>query len=145
MNPNPSTHFPESNRASKILAELGNGIPDADFARELTRLIQRCKATGKRGSITLTVSVVPRDDMGCLEVRAMVKAKCPELPPPSTQMHIDENGGLLTQLSFLIGGGRDEVAPAPLADKAKDQTKVAPLPSAAPLAAAPAPAPLAKA
>ena len=144
MSNNPSTHFPESNRASRIMAELGGGIPDADFAREFTNLIQRCKATGKRGSITLTVAVAPRDDMGCLEVRALVKAKCPMLPPPSTQMHIDENGGLLTQLSFLMGGGRDEVAPAPLADKATDQAKVAPLPIAAPLAATPAPAPLAK-
>ena len=142
MNPQPSTTFPESNRASKILAELGNGIPDADFAREMTRLISRCQATGKRGSITLTVAVAPRDDMGCLEVRCLVKSKCPENPPPATQMHVDGNGALLTQLSFLMGGGRDETAPAPLAPKAQEKALGGALPSVAPLASTPAPAPL---
>lgn len=150
--------FHETYKASEVLAKIGNGSADADFARAMHLLIARVNTTHKGGKIVLTIEVKPRDDLGFLEFRAAVEAKVPKLPQPTSQMHLGPDGSLLSQMDFLMGGGRTE-APAPLkgdggpsigtpapVSSASGRLPVVPLakaPALAPVAATPAPAPLA--
>lgn len=107
-----SNKFNAKNCASEVLAKIGNGSADADFARAVEATIARVQQTQKKGKVVVTVDVIPDADRGTLVLRVDVIAKLPKLPPPASQMHVGPKGELLTQMEFLISGGRDEVPPA---------------------------------
>jgi hypothetical protein len=110
--------------------------------------VDRAKETQKKARVVLTVEIDPRDDVGSLIMRANVEAKLPKLPPAATQMHVGPNGELLTQMEFLMDGGKSE-APKPIpnapSSSASGRMSVAAAPSLAPLAPAVAVAPLSSA
>jgi hypothetical protein len=137
--------FPDKNRASEVLAKIGNGCADADFARAMGVVIDRVQQTNKKGKLVLTIEVAPRDDLGVLEMRASVEAKIPKLPAPASQMHVGAGGELLSQQEWMFGGGPSE-KPTPIkatGNSASARLTVASPPAPAPLADAPAPGPLA--
>ena len=141
------TKFHEANRASEVLAKIGRGAADADFARAVHEAIDRAQQTMKKCKVRVEVEIEPDEERGCLLIRAEVTAKLAKLPPPSSQMHVGPGGQLLTQQEFLMGGGRDEAPAKPLpiesAATPSGRFPVAKAPTPAPLAAAPAPAPIA--
>ena len=141
MNPD----FHDNNRASAVLAKIGHGTAAADFARAMGMVIDRVRQTNKGAKLVLTIEVKPRDDLGCLEMRAQVEAKLPKLPAPASQMHVGPSGELLSQMDFLMGGGPSETPrpiPQPTSSSASGRLPVAKVPALAPIAAAPAPSPL---
>jgi hypothetical protein len=143
MNPN---DFHPRNTASELLAKIGYGTADADFARGISQAVTAAQATKKKAKVVLTVEIDPRDEVGSLVLRADVVTKCPKLPAPASQMHMGPRGELLTQQEFILGGGPEE-RPAPLPAEKPAATSgrltVAAVAAPAPLAAAPKPAPLA--
>lgn len=146
-----SNKFHEANRASEVLAKIGKGAADADFARAVHQAIDRAQITMKKCKVRVEVEIEPDEERGCMLIRAEVSTRLAKLPPPASQMHLGPNGQLLTQQEFLMGGGRDE---APLALKPADTPPAASTPSGrfaiakaptpAPVADAPAPAPIKK-
>jgi hypothetical protein len=131
--------FPQENIASSVLAKIGNGSADADFARALGLVLDRVQATGKKGKLVLTLEVTPRSDLGVVEMRASVEAKVPKLPAPASQMHVGPNGEILSQMDWMMGGGKSET-PKPISPSASQ--RLATVPTLAPIAAAPALAPV---
>lgn len=143
---NPSDFHPR-NTASELLAKIGYGTADADFARGISQAVTAAQATNKKAKVVLTVEINPKDEVGSLVLRADVVTKCPKLAAPASQMHLGPKGELLTQQEFIMGGGPDE-RPAPIAAEkqpaaASGRMAVAKVAAPAPLAAAPRPAPLA--
>lgn len=106
--------FHPKNTASELLAKIGNGSADADFARAVHQAVGRAQDTGKAAKVVLTVEIDPRDEVGSLVLRADVVAKLPKLKAPASQMHVGPKGELLSQQEFILGGGPDEAAPKPL-------------------------------
>ena len=134
--------FPQENIASSVLAKIGNGSADADFARALGLVLDRVQATGKKGKLVLTLEVTPRSDLGVVEMRASVEATVPKLPAPASQMHVGPNGEILSQMDWMMGGGKSE-APAPVPASSSQRLAVVAAAPLAPIAAAPALAPMA--
>jgi hypothetical protein len=126
-----SESFPEQNRASAVLAKIGHGTADADFARAMREVLDAAQVTGKKAKLILTVEVDPRSDLGCVELRAEVRTRLPKLPPPASQMHLGPKGELLTQMEWMMGGGPSE-APKSLAITAGLATAAAAAPAAQP-------------
>ncbi len=140
--------FNENNTASAVMGKMANGTTDADFARAIGECIDAVQNTLKKAKLTLTIDMEPRDDLGCIELRAEIVTKLPKLKAPATQMHVGPAGELMTQSDFLLFGGRSETAPKPLPQQrctASGRLPVAAAPAPAPLAAAPAMAPVASA
>ncbi len=138
--------YHEQNRASAVLAKIGGGSADADFARAMATVLDRVRLVEKSAKLVLTISVTPRKDLGCVELRAHVEAKLPKLIPPASQMHLGPAGELLSQMDFLMGGGPSEAKPQPVADARAMPQPVASASGRLPaMAARPAPAALADA
>ena len=138
MNPN------ESNLASTLLAKIGNGSADADFARCIGDCVDAVQTTGKKAKLIVSIEIAPRDDAGSIEMRAEVTTKLPKLRAPSSQMHVGPGGELLSQMEFLMGGGPSEAKPQPIAAKPNQgSARLRVVEPPAPVAAAPTLAPLA--
>lgn len=87
------------------LAEQAKGRTHAELGEGLHDLIARVQDTGKKGTITLTVTVQPmKQDASLLVVSDEIKLKLPEYDRPSGVFYADENGNLTRdnpdQLSF---------------------------------------------
>jgi hypothetical protein len=133
----------QNNLASALMQKLGNGTADADFARCVGEVVDAVQTTNKKGKLTLTIEVSPRQDLGCVEMRVDVAAKLPKLPAPASQMHVGPKGELLSQMEFLMGGGPTEAKPQPIkANPNQGSARLRVVEPAAPIAAAPALAPL---
>lgn len=145
------TDFHEANRASEVLAKIGSGAADAEFARAVHIAIDRANMTMKKCRVRVDVDIEPDEKTGALYVSADVTTKLQKLRPPTSQMHLGANGQLLTQQDWLFGGGRDEsplqVKPTPIeqgaASSPSGRFKIVQPPAPAPLAAAPTPQPVA--
>lgn len=136
--------FNEANTASAILGKISNGSTDADFARAISTCLDAVQNTHKRAKLTLVIDIEPRDDLGCVELRAEIATKLPKRPAPATQMHVGNEGELMTQQDFLLFGGRSET-PRPIPQQktgTSGRMVVAAAPAPAPVAAAPALAPV---
>jgi len=106
--------YHEANRASEVLSKIGSGAADADFARAIHQAIDRVMQTEKKARVRVEVEIMPSADNGALILRSRVTAKLPELPLPASQMHVGAGGQLLTQMDWLMGGGRDERPATPV-------------------------------
>jgi len=143
-----SNDFHPKNTASALIAKIGGGTADADFGRAMKATLDRVRQTRKNAKIVLTIEVVLREDLkdkndhGCIELRASVEAKLPKLSPPATQMHVGNDGQLLSQQELWFSGGEPEIVPRPVAASAAASTSgrfaVAKAPALAPVADAPA-------
>jgi glycine cleavage system regulatory protein len=83
-----------------VLQEIGGGILAARLAGQLTELTAAVEATGKKGSITLTVEVAPlkKATANTLTVSAKSTAKIPEPEDASpTTVFFAGKGGVLTR------------------------------------------------
>ncbi len=143
MDPN---DFSPLNTCSQLLAKIGSGTADADFARAMAAAVARSTRMQKKSKVVLTVEIEPRDDVGALVLRASVEARLPKLPAAATQMHVGPNGELLTQLEHMFGGGPTEAGRAPTApvpaSSGSARLSIAPAPTPGPVTSAPLPVPL---
>ena len=136
--------FPDGNRASEILSKIGNGTADADFARAIGQCVDATRTTDKKSKLKLSVEIIPRKDMGCMELRVEISTSLPRLPNPSTQVHVASDGTLLTQMEHMLGGHGPSEKPMPVMQQAQAPKVVADAPKLAPVAEAPKPAPVAE-
>lgn len=82
----PFADFLIEQSGGKTHDELGEGLHD---------LIQRVLDTGKKGSLTLTVTVAPlKDDLEVLIVSDEIKLKLPEHDRKASMFYPDANGNL---------------------------------------------------
>jgi hypothetical protein len=137
--------FNPNNLLSVLLPKIGKGTADTDFARAVGLANDRIDATNKKAKIIVTIEIEPRDEEGARIMRANVEARLPKLAPPSTQMHVADDGAMATQMELWVMGGPAETAPAPIPAKPTPSGRlpVAAAPAPAPIAPAPAPKPLA--
>lgn len=78
---------------SEIVAELRHGATDTDLSQELQTVVDQCNRTGKVGTLTLTVKVVPKErDIVLIEVDS--KAKAPKPTVESVLFYIGQDGRL---------------------------------------------------
>ncbi len=83
----------------EVLEYLGDGSTNEVLAQGLADLVQRVCTTGKKGTVTLVVSVVPADD-GRVEITDKVSVKMPELYRPPVEFDVDEGGALTVSPQF---------------------------------------------
>lgn len=78
-----------------FLAEHRGGAAAAELTEALHAVVEAVEATGKAGSVTLTLAIAPLKDAGSvLKVTDTVKSKVPELARPAAIYFPDRHGNL---------------------------------------------------
>jgi len=78
---------------SEVLNELRGGICAQELTDQLNAVTKACIETGKSGSITLVIKVLPQGSNQAI-VAADVKAKVPAHTVQPTIMFVDDNSNL---------------------------------------------------
>lgn len=77
------------------LAALRKGGTISELSQELSRLVARIRETGKMGSVTLKLTLVPADAGGeAITIDDEVTVKLPKLTRPKTTFFTDEDNSL---------------------------------------------------
>lgn len=67
------------------LAQLRGGKTQEELSQELNQLVQECRTTGKKGSLTLTITVRPdKGDNGQYFLKPEIKVKAPQFETGDT-------------------------------------------------------------
>lgn len=109
----------QNNAFVKMLTELANGRTVSECAEELALVIEGVKRTGKKGVLTIELTVKPegKGEVEAVEIVGLPKPKVPKRDPRST--------------TFFISGEHDLVR-----DDPKQATLKFPAPAAAKVAGA---------
>ena len=86
---------PERKPFAAALQEMRKGGLHTEMGDELAELTKRVMATGKVGSITLTLQVKPMDDGTTVKVTDKITVKTPRFDTAATVFFPDEQGNLL--------------------------------------------------
>lgn len=81
---------------SATLASIRYGSLSDEFESKLRELVLAATETGKKGSLTLAITIVPRKD-GQVEVVDDLKAKLPEHDKGATILFATPEGNLMRQ------------------------------------------------
>ena len=93
MSKNPDT--PRIRPFADVLLEMSAGRTHLELGEKLHELIARVRDTGKKGSLTLTISVAPmKNNTSNLVVTDMVAAKLPALDRQTSVFWADRDGNL---------------------------------------------------
>ena len=96
MNP-PMTH-PPSNQFLATLQKHRSGGMLADASQKLAELTAAVHATGKRGKLTIQLSVVPASaGESCITLHDVIEAKIPRQPAPASLWFTTSDGELLKE------------------------------------------------
>lgn len=87
------------NQYSQILVQLRNGLTHEELTQKLDEVVAAVRLTGKKGSITLTVSVEPasKGSVDTLFVEDEIKVKIPEMDRGATVFFATPENGLQRQ------------------------------------------------
>lgn len=77
-----------------ITQELNKGKTHVELSQELQALVQAVQATGKKGTLTLTVTVIPSKMDGGVELLDTVKTVLPKFDRSATLFYADDDGNL---------------------------------------------------
>ncbi|HEX3539617.1 MAG TPA: hypothetical protein VHT75_04160 [Acidimicrobiales bacterium] len=78
-----------------FLAEVNGGLTHHELSEQFNELILAVSATGKVGTLTLTLKVAPEDDAdGMVRITDNVTVKIPEGKRPNTLWYVTEDGNL---------------------------------------------------
>lgn len=105
---NDKATFNEANTATSILRKISDGQADPDFARAVQEAVQASLDTGGKSEVTIKVKIKPNTDRGSLFMDATVTKKIPIVNGAATQMHVGEDGAILTQQEIWMQGGANE-------------------------------------
>lgn len=104
-----------NNTFTTTLAALRRGNTLSDLSVELANLVGRIRETGKKGSLTLKLTLIPADtDAEAITIDDDISVKVPKLTKSKTTFFTDEQNGLQRdnprQPDFpsMIEGGRSE-------------------------------------
>ena len=82
-------------RVMQLLPLLRDGTVIQDMEDQLALMNKQVLLTGKKGTITLTIEMLPiKDTLNAVSLKSTVKAKIPERPIRSNALYIDSMGGL---------------------------------------------------
>lgn len=79
----------------QFLHEQRNGALHDDLSRALVELVQGCVETGKKGTLTLKVTIDPNDDEETLSIVDDVIVKVPKPTTKAGLFYFDEEGNLM--------------------------------------------------
>jgi hypothetical protein len=80
---------------AEVLSEVSKGIVADEAATKLAELVTAVQETGKKGSVTVTIQVVPhKGNNETVNVAAAVTAKLPRAETPTSIFYIAANGNL---------------------------------------------------
>lgn len=79
-----------------VLMRQGRGSTNQELSDNLREIVQRVQSTGKKGTLTLSLSVELVKSTNSLVVCDKITAKLPEYDRPSAVFFADKNGNLLT-------------------------------------------------
>jgi hypothetical protein len=85
----------EEQEFSDFLAEFGHGVTNRTAAQRLREVVQACRETGKKGSVTIKIDVAVSG--GLAEIKATVKASRPEGTLPGGMYFATDDGELATE------------------------------------------------
>lgn len=101
----------------QFLHEQRNGLLHDELSGELAELVKQCVETGKKGSLTLKVTVTPNKDDVTLLLTDDVKVTAPKHDAKPALFFYDDDGNLLrkdprqTELNLRdVSGGKNEAA-----------------------------------
>lgn len=79
-----------------VVREMGRRKALGQISAEMREVVEAVQATGKKGSIRLEITIVPRQaqEVSSVEVEYSVVQKLPKRPLPSSTFFLDDNGGL---------------------------------------------------
>jgi hypothetical protein len=78
-----------------MLAQMRAGKTQEELSRELNQLVQDCRSTGKKGELTLTITVRPdKGDTGQYFLRPSIKTKSPQFEVGDTLFWGTPDGNL---------------------------------------------------
>ena len=80
---------------SELATELADGDFDKEVTSELAKAAQAAEATNQKASVTIKIELKPGPKM--MGVVASIVSKIPRPPLQSSQLFIDDKGGLHTQ------------------------------------------------
>ena len=90
-----------------VLAALQGGTTHTELSRELHNLTAIVLELGKKGTLTLTLNVVPSKEYGRVELHDKVTVKEPERDRYASIFFVDDDGNLTRtdprQLAFDLG------------------------------------------
>jgi len=93
-----TTDRPEPREFAAFLLDQSAGKTHAELSENLRDLVNRVTDTGKKGSLTLTVTVAPmKDDVSVLVVTDEIKLKLPEHDRKASIFWPDADGNLTRQ------------------------------------------------
>lgn len=75
------------------LKEFGHGATNRQMTKLLRDTVAACKETGKKGAITLKLTIGAADNLA--ELAASITAKRPESSLPGGSYYVTEDGGLV--------------------------------------------------
>lgn len=89
--------YSENTKISEHLRVWNGGEIDAEITEELSKLVRDVKITGKKGTITLAITVTPEDKEGDYVSLTMTKIKvsAPEVRRRSALFYASNDGDLL--------------------------------------------------
>ncbi len=81
---------------AEFLIEQDGGRTHVELGESLWDLVHRVEATGKKGSLTLTIVVepVPKTDATILAISDSITLKLPEFPRNPSVAYVDREGNL---------------------------------------------------
>jgi hypothetical protein len=114
------TGTPEEERQvvpfATVLTQLQQGNTHAELSKTLQELTEAVKATGKRGTLSLTLTLSESKAADALEVVAVIRSKLPEPKQFATIFYADGDNNLVRKdprQTELELDGPVRVAPAP--------------------------------
>jgi len=77
----------------KVLSEIRAGLCEQELSEKLNEVTKACIATGKNGSISLTITIAPQGSTQAI-VADNIKAKIPKHSVQPTIMFVDDDANL---------------------------------------------------
>jgi len=79
----------------EVIRQINNGQLVEEITNEMTEVIAAVRATGKKGTITVTLALHPRGPNNeQMEVRPSIKGAAPELGRPISLFYVNDDDGL---------------------------------------------------
>ena len=135
------SEFKYENKASVVLASLGRGHADAEFARLLeivAREVSDSPDDKAKGKVTIALEVRKDPAAGALVLIPTVSHSVPTRSVHAGHVYPTDDGRLLTHMDFLMEAGHSERKDEDLFARAP----IAEMKQAAPIADAPKPKPI---
>lgn len=81
---------------AEFITDLGHGATNKLASQRLRELVDACRTTGRKGTLTISIAVSMSGE-GIAELRASIKTTRPEAPLPGGAYYVTDTGGLVTE------------------------------------------------